>query len=88
MATDHDDAVFHRYDLHKSPIVHRLLGRKIDRVMEYSIIVFAGNAYLAARAHAAGARRIKAIGSLPSDPGLRCRMGAAGRETVERDYLL
>lgn len=59
--TDYDDAVFHNYDLHPSPIVRRLLGRKIDRVMAASTLVMAGNAYLADRARAAGARRVEIV---------------------------
>lgn len=58
---DYDDAVFHNYDLHSSPIVRRLLGRKIDKLMRRSTVVFAGNAYLADRASAAGARRVEIV---------------------------
>src|SRR5512140_2237713 len=30
---DYDDAVFHRYDLHKSWLIRRLLGKSVDGVM-------------------------------------------------------
>lgn len=58
---DYDDALFHKYDLSANPLVRRLLGRKIDRVMHGSACVIAGNRYLAARASRAGAARIEII---------------------------
>ncbi len=61
IVSDYDDAVFHRYDLHRSAIVRRLLGRKIDRIMAASALVIAGNAYLADRATAAGARWVEIV---------------------------
>ena len=61
---EYDDAVFHRYDQHRSPWVRRLLGTKIDAVMRGAAVVVAGNAYLAARARAAGAGEIAVIPSV------------------------
>tara|TARA_R110000772_G_scaffold266742_1_gene389612 strand:+ start:82054 stop:83136 length:1083 start_codon:yes stop_codon:yes gene_type:complete len=61
VVSDHDDAVFHRYDRHRLALVRRLLGRKIDRVMRRSALVTAGNPYLAARAHAAGAKNVQVV---------------------------
>lgn len=61
LVTDYDDAVFHTYDTHRSGLVRRVLGRKIDRVMAASTLVFAGNDYLAARARTAGAGDIRHI---------------------------
>lgn len=58
---DYDDALFHRYDLHRNPLVRRLFGRKIDRVMAGSAMVFAGNGYLAARALQAGAEQVELV---------------------------
>ena len=58
---DYDDAVFHRYDMHRSAVVRKVLGRKIDAVMADAAVVIAGNAYLAARAAAAGARKIEIV---------------------------
>jgi glycosyltransferase involved in cell wall biosynthesis len=55
---DYDDAVFHRYEFHRSPAVRATLRRKIDRVMHYSSVVIVGNDYLRQRAAKAGARRI------------------------------
>jgi glycosyltransferase involved in cell wall biosynthesis len=54
VVVDYDDAVFHRYDLHRSARVRRLLGRRIDTVMRNADLVTAGNGYLADRATAAG----------------------------------
>jgi len=61
---EYDDAVFHRYDRHRSAVVRRLLGGKIDRLMGGATVVVAGNAYLAARARAAGARDVAIIPSV------------------------
>jgi glycosyltransferase involved in cell wall biosynthesis len=61
---EYDDAVFHRYDRHRSALVRGLLGRKIDRLMAGAAVVVAGNAYLADRARAAGARDVAIIPSV------------------------
>jgi glycosyltransferase involved in cell wall biosynthesis len=61
---DYDDAVFHRYDLHRSPVVRVLLGRKIDEVMRRAALVIGGNQYLVARATSAGARRVECLPSV------------------------
>lgn len=61
MVADYDDAVFHRYDMHRNPIVRAVLGKKIDKVMANSSLVTVGNTYLADRARAAGAVRIEII---------------------------
>jgi glycosyltransferase involved in cell wall biosynthesis len=52
---DLDDAVFHRYDLHRRPSVRALLGGKVDGLMRRAAMVTVGNDYLGARASAAGA---------------------------------
>ena len=61
---DYDDAVFHRYDLHKSRLVRALLGKKIDQVMQRAALVIVGNEYLAERARQAGATRIEYLPSV------------------------
>ena len=61
---DYDDATFHTYDRHKHWPVRTLLGRKVDAVMRRARIVVAGNPYLAARAEAAGARRVEVLPSV------------------------
>jgi glycosyltransferase involved in cell wall biosynthesis len=58
---DYDDALFHRYDKHRSWLIRSLLGRKIDAVMRHAALVVAGNEYLADRARAAGARRVEIV---------------------------
>jgi glycosyltransferase involved in cell wall biosynthesis len=58
---DYDDAIFHNYDNHSNLFIRKYLGRKIDRVMEYSSCVIAGNSYLADRAKKAGAQRVEVI---------------------------
>jgi glycosyltransferase involved in cell wall biosynthesis len=61
---DYDDAVFHRYDMHRSAPVRALLSHKIDRVMQYAALVIAGNEYIAGRAAQAGAKRIEHLPSV------------------------
>lgn len=61
VVSDYDDAVFHRYDQHRSALVRGTLGHKIDRVMAHSALVTAGNTYLADRARRAGAERIEIV---------------------------
>lgn len=58
---DFDDAVFHRYDLHRSAIVRRVLGTKLGRIMARAQAVVAGSHYLAAYARDAGARRVELL---------------------------
>jgi len=60
---DFDDALFHNYDLSRSAFVRRILGRKIDRLMAAARLVTVGNAYLEARAVAAGAVRVERLPS-------------------------
>lgn len=55
---DFDDAIFHNYDLNESGFVRNFLPGKIDRVVRYSKLVWAGNPYLIERAHAAGAKQV------------------------------
>lgn len=61
IVVDYDDAIFHRYDQHRSAWIRRLLGDKIDRVMRRATAVVAGNEYLAKRARRAGAERVEII---------------------------
>ena len=61
---DFDDAVFHNYDSHPSAAIRALWGRKIDRLICGATVVVAGNPYIAARARAAGARRVEQLPSV------------------------
>lgn len=58
---DYDDAIFHSYDLHRSPVARRLFGGKIDCLMRGAALVVAGNDYLAERARQAGAPRVELL---------------------------
>lgn len=58
---DYDDAIFHKYDQHRSAWVRRLLGRRIDRLMAGARLVIAGNDYLAQRARDAGALWVEVV---------------------------
>jgi len=61
LIVDYDDAIFHRYDMHRSGVVRTLLGKKIDSVMRRADLVLAGNPYLAERARTARANRVEII---------------------------
>ena len=97
VVTDYDDAVFHQYDLNSSAAVRGLLGQKIDRVMAASALVVAGNAYLAARARAAGAARVEIVptvvdtarysGAAPATRGEVLRIGWIGTPSTFREYV-
>lgn len=43
---DYDDAVFHNYDAHRSPVVRRLLGRKLAPLLRAASACTCGNMYL------------------------------------------
>ncbi|HED15622.1 MAG TPA: glycosyltransferase [Gammaproteobacteria bacterium] len=58
---DYDDALFHRYDMHRSRLIRSLLGHKIDTVMKHATLVVAGNEYLAERARTANSRRVEIV---------------------------
>lgn len=58
---DFDDAVFHNYDLHRSALVRRTLGQRLDRLMAHAALVTCGNDYLAQRAQRAGAARVEIV---------------------------
>lgn len=44
---DYDDPVFHQYDMHPSPTVRLLLGKKLQAVIGGADLVFAGSPYIA-----------------------------------------
>jgi glycosyltransferase involved in cell wall biosynthesis len=56
---DYDDAVYHRYNLHRDPIIRALLGKSIDTAMQHAETVVVGNDYLAEYARRAEAHRIE-----------------------------
>jgi len=61
LIADYDDAVYHRYDLHRSSLVRRVLGKKIDAVMHRAVLVLVGNEYLRARALQAGSKWVEIL---------------------------
>lgn len=61
LVIDYDDAIFHRYSLHRYSVVRHLLARKCDKLMASASLVTAGNRYLADQAKAAGAVRIEIV---------------------------
>lgn len=58
---DYDDAIFHNYDQSSNPIIKKLLGNKIAKVMRFSGTVVAGNEYLAEYASKSGVGKIEII---------------------------
>ena len=98
IVSDYDDAVFHRYDMHRLGAVRRILGRKIDRVMAGSARVLAGNAYLAARAQGAGASIVDIVPTVVdvtqyrlAPPGSALpapRIGWIGTPSTWREFLV
>jgi len=55
---DIDDAIFHNYDQHSFWLVRLVLGKKIDKLMKRSDVVFAGSPYIADRAQKSGATNV------------------------------
>ncbi|GAA3786523.1 glycosyltransferase family 4 protein [Qipengyuania pelagi] len=51
---DIDDAIFHMYDTHRSPVVRQLLGRKLLPLVRQAAICVCGNEYLADYVTSAG----------------------------------
>lgn len=60
-ALDYDDAVFHYYDWHRSPLVRRILGGKHPALMRGAAAVVAGNQYLADFARDSGAKHVEIV---------------------------
>lgn len=58
---DYDDAIFHQYDSHRSPLIRGLLGGKIRGIMRRASGVIAGNDYLARYAQDAGCPKVVTI---------------------------
>ena len=60
---DYDDAIFHRYDRHRNPLIRALLGGKIAEVMTWADRVIVCNPYLEeyARRHNASTVRIPTV---------------------------
>lgn len=56
---DYDDAVYHRYDLHRDPLIRALLGKSIAVAMQHAATVVVGNDYLAEYASKAGVHNIE-----------------------------
>ena len=58
---DYDDAIFHNYDIHRLSVIRWSLGRKLDRLLQNSAAVMAGNEYLADYARQHGAPSVYSI---------------------------
>lgn len=97
LVIDYDDAVFHRYDMHRLGVVRNIMGRKLDYLMAASDLVTAGNPYLANRALSAGAKRVEIVPTVvdishyavrsetPSNP---IRIGWIGTPSTWNEYMV
>lgn len=81
---DYDDAIFHNYDLHSSPLVRCFLGRRIDQLMAGATLVIAGNAYLAQRAIDAGASCVEIVPTVVDLDRYSAKQDFAGRQEALR----
>lgn len=61
LLVDYDDAIFHKYDKHRSTLVRAALSSKIPRIMRDSNLVVAANPYLSGYARGAGAPRVEIL---------------------------
>ena len=80
LVIDYDDAVYHRYDQHRSFVVRKLLGKKIDQLMYLADIVIAGNEYLSSHAKRAGAKQVEIIPSVVNTEQYQIRDEANSKE--------
>lgn len=97
LVVDYDDAVFHRYDRHRTAFVRRALGDKLDRLMASADLVTAGNRYLADRAEAAGAKAVAIVPTVvdltaypikpPRAPSGQTTIGWIGTPSTWTEYV-
>lgn len=87
VVVDYDDALFHRYDRHRSAVVRLALGRKIDSVMRSASMVVAGNNYLADRAQRAGASRVEVLPTVIDLDKYPTRTGKRGNHPLTVGWI-
>jgi glycosyltransferase involved in cell wall biosynthesis len=56
-----DDAIFHRYSEHRSVVIRRGLGDKIEQLMRSARLVIAGSEYIARHARSVGASWVECV---------------------------
>lgn len=99
IVSDYDDAIFHRYDNHRSIVVRFFFERKIATVGKFSKLVICGNSYLASyfkNNHVKDIKILPTVVDVPvisksSDgrkkvPGSALRIGWIGSPSTEK-YL-
>ncbi|MCD1636363.1 glycosyltransferase family 4 protein [Martelella mediterranea] len=84
---DYDDAIFHRYDKHRSVLVRTLLGRKIGKVMAASSLVVAGNSYLGDYARRSGAALVKTVPTVVDPDAYQVRLGSADESCLRVGWI-
>lgn len=84
---DYDDAIFHNYDQHKSSLVRRFFGRRLDGLMAQAALVVGGNNYLLQRACDAGAVRTEFLPTVIDLRHYQLHAAARGDETSYDDKL-
>jgi glycosyltransferase involved in cell wall biosynthesis len=92
---DYDDAIFHTYDRHRSALVRRLLGNRLDPLLRGASCVTAGNEYLLDYAQRHGARKAVLVPTVvdtlrydvrPEPEGKEFRVGWIGSPATSK-YL-
>lgn len=97
LVVDYDDAVFHRYDMHRLFLIRWFLANKLDHLMQSAALITAGNHYLAHRAKEAGATRVEIVPTVVDlltytrrpepDPALPVTLGWIGTPTTWVEYI-
>lgn len=82
---DYDDAVFHQYDMHRTPLVRRLFGQRLDGLMAGAALVVCGNNYLAQRARDAGAPWVEVVPTVVNLIRYAAKIDALGNGFEARD---
>lgn len=87
IVSDYDDAVFHRYDTHRTGAVRAILGSKIRHVMVASDLVMAGNPYLSDYARCAGAQRVETVPTVVDLDSYAVRATAFDENTLRVGWI-
>jgi glycosyltransferase involved in cell wall biosynthesis len=85
--SDYDDAVFHRYDIHRLKAVRTILGKKIDQVMAASTLVMAGNPYLHDHARRSGAPWVETVPTIIDLDAYHIRSNAENESTLRVGWI-
>lgn len=79
---DYDDAVFHKYDLHRLSLVRLMLGKKLDSLMKNARLVIGGTGYLTNRAKHAGAENTAILPTVVDVSRYQVKLNCVGDDEV------